>query len=120
MKIYSKSNSLNDGFAWNVVPGLCGIGISFETKKFPGYFLRQLRMRVGLAKFEDSETFRKRACFIPVEGLHDADLLSFRSFFDRHIYFGGLRSHVHMFFRIYKDLITWKAIEDNSQGIHNC
>ena len=55
--------------SWNIVPGLCGKGISFRSKKLPRYFIRHKGSFAYINKFDRSALFRKDACFIPRAGL---------------------------------------------------
>lgn len=83
------TNSVNSGSSnmekndatFRIVPGLAnGQCISFESKNFPGNFLRHVNYRVQLQANQNSDLFRKDATFCPEPGLADASSVSFRSF----------------------------------------
>jgi hypothetical protein len=62
-------------------PGLAGSCHSFESRNFPGFFIRHQNSRLKLGKFEDRELFRKDATFCIRPGLADPQRgSSFESF----------------------------------------
>lgn len=68
---------------FKVVPGLASAQcVSFESKNFPGYFLRSQDFRVKLQPQDNSAVFKSDATFCPEPGLADTSKVSFRLYSD--------------------------------------
>lgn len=66
---------------WNIVPGLADLqAISFESKNYPGHYLRHQNARLKLSPQDNTELFKADATFWPKEGLADRDAISLMSF----------------------------------------
>ncbi|MDO6810495.1 AbfB domain-containing protein [Zobellia galactanivorans] len=65
---------------WNMVAGLAGSGVSFQSVDFPNKYLRHRGGEVWLDDVEDSALYREDATFFEREGLADASATSFESF----------------------------------------
>ncbi len=76
--ISSELDSADSSF--RLVPGLAGGNtVSFESKKYPGYYLRHQGFRIKLHQLDNSDLFRKDASFRVVPGLADPSWNSFES-----------------------------------------
>ena len=53
---------------FKLVPGLCGVqdSISFESIRYPGYFLRHQNYILKLHKEDSSDLYKKDASFFPI------------------------------------------------------
>ncbi len=64
-----------------LVPGLAGNGsVSFESKNYPGHYLRHKKSRIRLEKPDGTDLFNEDASFIREPGLASASWSSFNSF----------------------------------------
>jgi hypothetical protein len=69
-----------DDFAFTLVDGLAGAGVSFRSVNFPDLYLRHRNFRVMLeGPTVEAQTFRQDATFHPVPGLADDHGISFLS-----------------------------------------
>ena len=60
--------------SFDIVPGLCGVGISFRSVNYPAHFIRHSGGKCFIAKASESndiELFKKDASWIPHEGIAD-------------------------------------------------
>jgi hypothetical protein len=71
--------AINDS-AFNVQKGLAGSCSSFQSRNFPGFFIRHQNYRLKISKYENTELFRRDATFCIGPGLADANASSFESF----------------------------------------
>lgn len=70
-----------DDFVFRMGPGLAGRNtVSFESKNFPGYYLRHQNFRIKLHRMDGSELFRKDASFLVVPGLGNPSWNSLESY----------------------------------------
>jgi hypothetical protein len=66
--------------SWNIVPGLGNAScVSFESRNYPGKFLRHSGFRLILSSYEDSVLFKNDATFCERPGRSDPALSSFES-----------------------------------------
>lgn len=65
--------------AFRIAPGLAGRCVSFESKNFPGQYLRHEFWRIKLAPMQDSELYRNDATFCMTPGLGDSAGVSLQS-----------------------------------------
>jgi beta-glucanase (GH16 family) len=65
---------------WNMVPGLAGQGVSFQSQNFPDRYLRHRGGEVWLDVSDGSPIFREDATFLTVAGLANGAATSFQSF----------------------------------------
>ncbi|MDD4964623.1 MAG: AbfB domain-containing protein [Gallionella sp.] len=68
--------------------GLAGMGVSFESVNFPGYFLRHQNFEIKLHQREESDLYKKDATFIDERGLagkgRSFESVNFPGFYLRH------------------------------------
>ena len=60
--------------SFDIVPGLCGVGISFRSVNYPAHYIRHSGGECFISKASESndiELFEKDASWIPHEGLAD-------------------------------------------------
>ncbi|MFF5362626.1 glycoside hydrolase family 43 protein [Streptomyces scabiei] len=70
-----------DDAQFRMRPGLTGTGtVSFESVKFPGYFLRHANYDVQLVRYDGTAQFAADATFRKVAGLADPAWSSFQSY----------------------------------------
>ena len=72
------SLAINDS-AFKVIDGLSGRCHSFEPRNFPRHFIRHQNNRLKIAKFENTNLFRKDASFCVRPGLANPRGISFES-----------------------------------------
>lgn len=67
--------------SFDIIPGLCGVGISFRSVNYPAHFIRHSGGECFIAKASDNdiELFKKDASWIPHEGIADPQGVSFES-----------------------------------------
>jgi hypothetical protein len=70
--------SANDS-AFKVVRGLAGSCNSFESRNYPGFYIRHQNYRLKISKFENQDLFRKDATFCIRPGLAAPNGVSFES-----------------------------------------
>jgi hypothetical protein len=69
-----------DDSSFRIVKGLAGVDtISFESRNYPGHYLRHQGFRIKLHRPDGSELFRNDASFRVVKGLADTSWRSFES-----------------------------------------
>jgi|GEM_PF-463473 len=112
----SANGILPDDCMFKIVSGLADPScISFESKNFPGFYLKNENFRIVLKPFDGSNDFKENATFRKVPGLADESLTSFQSYKypDRYI------RHKHFIIQVDeitsdddKKDATFKEIED--------
>ncbi|MFA0963650.1 beta-1,3-glucanase family protein [Roseivirga sp. BDSF3-8] len=65
---------------WNMVPGLAGAGVSFESRNQPGRYLRHRGGEIWLDANNGSGLFAADATWYPRAGLADGNKVSFESY----------------------------------------
>jgi len=77
----SANGILPEDCVFKIVPGLADQDcISFESKNFPGFYLKNENFKIVLKPFDGSKDFKENATFKKVPGLADENLTSFQSF----------------------------------------
>lgn len=79
---YISANGILPGDSiFKIVPGLADPDcISFESKNFPGFYLKNENFKIVLKPFDGSKDFKENVTFRKVSGLADDQLTSFQSF----------------------------------------
>ena len=65
--------------SFHVVPGLAGVGVSFKSVNYPDHFIRHSSRKGYLAKFHDSDLFKRDASWIVHQGLASSSGISLES-----------------------------------------
>ncbi|MBN1410441.1 MAG: AbfB domain-containing protein, partial [Spirochaetales bacterium] len=65
---------------WNMVPGLAGAGVSFESVNFPGTYLRHQNSEIWQHANDGTALFAQDATFYMESGLADGSRYSFQSY----------------------------------------
>ncbi|HOQ02197.1 MAG TPA: AbfB domain-containing protein [Acetivibrio clariflavus] len=77
----SANGILPEDCVFKIVPGLADQDcISFESKNFPGFYLKNENFKIVLKPFDGSKDFKENATFKKVPGLADENLTSFQSY----------------------------------------
>lgn len=77
----SANGILPEDCVFKIVSGLADQNcISFESKNFPGFYLKNENFKIVLKPFDGSNDFKENATFKKVPGLADENLTSFQSF----------------------------------------
>ena len=74
----NKKNHCLDS-SWKIVKGLCGHGISFQSKKHPNRYLKHAGRSVYVETYYNTESFKREACFLFRRGLASQYDVSFES-----------------------------------------
>lgn len=69
--VYAGEGMISDDSTFTIVGGLAGIGISFQSENYPNRFIRHSGGECFLHEFEDSESFKDDASWIPFKGLSE-------------------------------------------------
>lgn len=109
---YTTAENYLDDSAFDIVPGLAGVGISFRSKNYPLQFINVLNNKAFTRVFDNlNNAFNKSATWIPRKGLADANGVSFESYSNR----GQYLRHYNYLLQInrpdgsqpYRDDATW-------------
>ena len=77
----SANGILPDDHIFKIVPGLADPNcISFESKNFPGFFLKNENFKIVLKPYDGSQDFAENVTFRKVPGLADENLTSFQAY----------------------------------------
>ncbi|MCE5186096.1 MAG: AbfB domain-containing protein [Planctomycetaceae bacterium] len=78
--IVESANTLPPG-QWNIVPGLAGAGVSFESVEHPGHYLRHYAYVLYLNRYDGTDLFKQDATFhVKNDGWAGAGSTSFQSY----------------------------------------
>ena len=77
--IFQNTDQYNLDSSWRVVKGLCGFGISFQSKNNPNYFIRINSYQARIEEYDNTALFRMEASFILHKGLANSEKYSFES-----------------------------------------
>ena len=76
---YSSSGLYYLDSAFDIVPGLAGVGVSFRSVNYPNHFIRHSGFKCYIHRSDGKPLFRNEATFIPRVGLADTRGVSFES-----------------------------------------
>jgi len=70
----------DDDTLFNIIPGLCGAGISLQSNRYPDHFVRHQNFKVWMHVYQKNDAnFAYDACWLPRKGLSDKMHISLES-----------------------------------------